>query len=137
MATYQSTETLDGSANNTSDIALSGYPGLDGNIYGPSRQSHSADSETDRQGFADFQATSKLVFDLNEVAVSSSYARGNENNAYKADGIYYLGPGVSPGYAVTNFLAHYDLTKHLQLPSRSTICSTTTTTRRRNLPIRG
>ena len=54
-------------------------------------------------------------FDLNEVVVSSSYARGNENNAYKADGVYYLGPGVSPGYAITNFRAHYDLTKRLQL----------------------
>ena len=55
------------------------------------------------------------MFDLNEVAMSSSYARGNENNAYKSDGVYYLGPGVSPGYAVTNFRAHYDLTKHFQL----------------------
>ena len=33
----------------------------------------------------------------------------------KADGVYYLGPGVSPGYAITNFRAHYDLTKRLQL----------------------
>jgi len=63
----------------------------------------------------DFQATKKLIFDLNEVTVSSSYARGNENNAYKADGVYYLGPGVSPGYAITNILAHYDLTKRFQL----------------------
>jgi outer membrane receptor protein involved in Fe transport len=47
--------------------------------------------------------------------VSSSYARGNENNAYKADGVYYLGTGVSPGYAITNFLAHYDLTRRLQI----------------------
>jgi hypothetical protein len=31
----------------------------------------------------------------------------------KADGIYYLGPGVSPGYAVTNFMAHYDLTRQV------------------------
>jgi len=49
------------------------------------------------------------------VTVSSSYARGNENSAYKADGVYYLGPGVTPGHAITNFLAHYDLTKRLQL----------------------
>ncbi len=55
------------------------------------------------------------MFDLNEVAVSSSYARGNENNAYQQTAPYYLGPGVSPGYAVTNFRAHYDLTKRLQL----------------------
>ena len=56
-----------------------------------------------------------LVFDLSEVTASSSYARGNENNAYKADGVYYLGPGILPGYGITSFMAHYDLTKHLQL----------------------
>jgi outer membrane receptor protein involved in Fe transport len=67
------------------------------------------------KAFADYQATKKLGFELNEVVVSSSYARGNENNAYKADGLYYLGPGVSPGYAITNFRAHYDVTKRLQL----------------------
>jgi outer membrane receptor protein involved in Fe transport len=49
------------------------------------------------------------------VTVSSSYARGNENNAYQANGIQYLGPGVSPGYAITNFRAHYNLMKRVQL----------------------
>jgi outer membrane receptor protein involved in Fe transport len=29
--------------------------------------------------------------------------------------VYYLGPGVSPGYGVTDIRAHYDLTRHLQL----------------------
>jgi outer membrane receptor protein involved in Fe transport len=67
------------------------------------------------KAYLDFQATRKLVIMLNEVIASSSYARGNENNAYTADGVYYLGPGVSPGYAITNFRAHYDLTKRLQL----------------------
>ena len=33
----------------------------------------------------------------------------------RPDGVYYLGPGVSPGYAITNFRAHYDLTRHFQL----------------------
>lgn len=55
------------------------------------------------------------MFEMNEVVASSSYARGNENNAYTADGVYYIGPGVSPGYAITNFRAHYDLTRHLQV----------------------
>ena len=106
---------VDGSANNTSDSALSGYPGLDGNIYIHPGNRIPLIPKQSGKAFADFQATSKLAFDLNEVAVSSSYARGNENNAYKADGVYYLGPGVSPGYAITNFQAHYDLTKRLQL----------------------
>jgi outer membrane receptor protein involved in Fe transport len=114
-ATYQSTETVDGSANNTSDSALAGYPGLSGNIYiHPGNRIPLIPKQTGK-AYADYQATSKLGFELNEVVVSSSYARGNENNAYKADGVYYLGPGVSPGYAISNFRAHYDLTKRLQL----------------------
>jgi outer membrane receptor protein involved in Fe transport len=115
VATYQSTETLNGSANNTNNLALEGYPGLDGVItVQPGDRIPLIPKQTGK-AFADFEVTSKLAFDLDEVAVSSSYARGNENNAYKADGIYYLGPGVSPGYGVTNFLAHYGLTKRLQL----------------------
>jgi len=115
LATYQSPAIVDGSANNTSDSALSGFPGLDGNIYIHPGNRIPLIPKQSGKAFANYRATGKLTFDLSEVAVSSSYARGNENNAYKADGKYYLGPGVSPGYGVTNFLAHYDLTKHFQL----------------------
>lgn len=114
-ATYQSDAVLDGSANNSSDSALSGYPGLDGNIYvHPGNRIPLIPKQTGK-AYARYQATKKLAFDVDEVVISSSYVRGNENNAYAPDGIYYVGPGVSPGYAVTNFLAHYDLTRHLQL----------------------
>jgi outer membrane receptor protein involved in Fe transport len=114
-ATYQSTEVLDGSANNTNDIALQGYPGLDGVItVHPGNRIPLIPKQTGK-AYLEFEATSKLGLDLSEVAVSSSYARGNENNAYRADSVYYQGPGVSPGFAVTNFRAHYDLTRHLQL----------------------
>jgi outer membrane receptor protein involved in Fe transport len=115
LATYESDEILSGSANSTSDTALSGYPGLPGNIYVQPGDRIPLIPKQNGKAFLDYQATKKFVFGLNEVVVSSSYARGNENNAYKADGIYYLGPGVSPGYAITNFRAHYDLTKRLQL----------------------
>jgi outer membrane receptor protein involved in Fe transport len=115
VATYQSAETLDGSANDTNDLALAGYPGLGGVIYIQPGDRIPLIPKQSGKAHADFRATSKLMFDINEVAVSSSYARGNENNAYKADDVYYLGPGVSPGYAITNFRAHYDLTKRLQL----------------------
>ncbi len=114
-ATYQSPATVDGSANDTSDSALAGYPGLSGNIYIHAGNRIPLIPKQTGKAYLDYQATRKLAFDLNEVVVSSSYARGNENNAYKADGIYYLGPGVSPGYAITNFRAHYDFTRHLQL----------------------
>jgi outer membrane receptor protein involved in Fe transport len=114
-ATYQSTETLDGSANNANNVALQGYPGLDGVItVNPGNRIPLIPKQSGK-AYVDFQATSKLGFDLDEVVISSSYARGNENNAYRADGVYYLGPGVSPGYAITNFRARYDLTRHLQL----------------------
>jgi outer membrane receptor protein involved in Fe transport len=111
-ATYQSDATLDGAANNTSDTALSGTPGLDGNIYVHPGNRIPLIPKQSGKAHAEYQATKRLAFDLSEVVVSSSYARGNENNAYKADGVYYLGPGVSPGYAVTNFRAHYDLSRH-------------------------
>lgn len=115
LATFQSPAILDGSANNTSDSALSGTPGLDGNVYVYPGDRIPLMPKQNGKAYADIQVTSKLGLDFTEVAVSSSYARGNENNAYKADGVYYLGPGVSPGYGVTNFRGHYDLTKHLQL----------------------
>ena len=114
-ATYQTDAVLDGAANNTSDTALSGAPGLDGNIYVHPGNRIPLIPKQSGKAHAEYQATKRLAFDLSEVALSSSYARGNENNAYKADGVYYLGPGVSPGYAVTNFRAHYDLSKRVEL----------------------
>ena len=114
-ATYQSVETLDGSANNTNDIALQGYPGLGGTITVHPGNRIPAIPKNTGKAYAIWQATHKLMCEMNEVIVSSSYARGNENNAYSADGVYYLGPGVSPGYAIANFRAHYDLSRHFQL----------------------
>jgi outer membrane receptor protein involved in Fe transport len=114
-ATYQSIETLDGASNNTNSVALQGYPGLDGNItVHPGNRIPLIPKQTGK-AYAIWQATHKLMFEMNEVIASSSYARGNENNAYSADGVYYQGPGVSPGYAITNFRTHYDLTRHLQV----------------------
>jgi outer membrane receptor protein involved in Fe transport len=117
-ATYQSTETLDGNANSGSDIAMSGYPGVGGVITVHPGNRIPLIPKTSGKAFMDIQATKKFVLDLGLVANSSTYVRGNENNAYKADGLYYLGPGVTPGYAVVNFAARYDLTKHLQLAAQ-------------------
>jgi outer membrane receptor protein involved in Fe transport len=114
-ATYQSTETLDGSANNTNSLAIQGYPGLDGVITVQPGDRIPLIPKQSGKAYVDYQVTAKLGFDVDEVVISSSYARGNENNAYKADGVYYLGPGTSPGYAITNLRAHYDLTRRLQL----------------------
>jgi outer membrane receptor protein involved in Fe transport len=105
-ATYQSIETFDGTSNNTAqDGVITVHPG--NRIPLIPKQSG--------KSYLDVQATKKFVLNFGMVANSSSYARGNENNAYQPDGKYYLGPGVSPGYSVFNFQAHYDLTKRLQL----------------------
>ena len=114
-ATYQSVETLDGSANNANNLALEGYPGLAGVITVTPGDRIPLIPKQQGKAYADLAVTPRLGLSITELAVSSSYARGNENNAYHADGAYYLGPGVSPGYAVTNLRAHYDLGKRLQL----------------------
>src|SRR5262249_13610838 len=67
------------------------------------------------KAFVSLQALSKLTINSDLVTASSAYARGNDNNAYQADGKYFQGPDVSPGYAVFNLGSHYDLTKRLQL----------------------
>jgi len=65
--------------------------------------------------FADVRATSSLSLDVDLVAVSSSFARGNENNLHQPDGVYYLGAGTSAGYAVLNLGARYQWHPRLQL----------------------
>ncbi len=68
--------------------------------------------------FADLQATAKFSLNLGLVAVSSAYARGNENNLHQPDGQYYLGSGKSPGYNVVNFGARYLVNRRLELFAR-------------------
>ena len=49
------------------------------------------------KAFADLQATKKLSIDLDLVAVSSAYARGNENNLHQPDGVVLSGAGHVAG----------------------------------------
>ncbi len=114
-ATYQSPETVDGSSNSTNDSASGGSRGMDGLIQIQPGDRIPLIPQHLLKAFADFQATRKLSLDLDFVAVSRSYARGNENNQSQPDGVYYLGPGTSPGYGVVNAAAHYQLHKRLQL----------------------
>ncbi len=113
-ATYQSPQTVDGGANSTNESALAGQPGIDDNInIAPGNRI----PQTPRhlfKAYGGFNVASKFDVDLELVAVSSSFARGNENNLDKPDGVFYLGPGVSPGYAVVDMSAHYHLNKHAQ-----------------------
>ena len=114
-ATYQSPETVDGSSNSANDSASGGSPGFDGVIQIQPGDRIPLIPRHLLKAFVDFQATKKLSTDLDFVAVSTSYARGNENNLSQPDGIYYLGPGTSPGYGVVNVGGHYQLQKRVQL----------------------
>jgi outer membrane receptor protein involved in Fe transport len=110
-ATFQSPELVDGSSNSFNDAGAKGLEGLiqiEPGAQIPLIPRHIF------KAFADLQATKKFSVDFGVVAASSSFARGNENNLHQPDGLYYLGSGKSPGYAVANLGAHFELNKHLQ-----------------------
>jgi outer membrane receptor protein involved in Fe transport len=109
-ASFQSTQVLGSASNSTNDAGL----GLEGNItVTPGDQI----PQTPRNIFKAYLAIrpmSKLSIDIDFNAIGRSFARGNENNQDKPDGVYYLGPGFSPGYGVTNVGAHYQVSRHFQ-----------------------
>ena len=112
QATYQSREPVHGSANSSSDAEA---PGLEGNIAItpgnriPLTPSHILKAHVEVQGGRDW------TVGLAMTAVSSSYARGNENNAHQAGGPAYLGAGKSGGYAVVELNGKYQLTRQLSV----------------------
>jgi outer membrane receptor protein involved in Fe transport len=114
-ATYRSRETVNGSSNSSNEAAEQGLPGLEaiqeiepGDRI-PLTPRHMV------KAFTDLDVTSKLTVDFGMSAFSSSLARGNENNDHEADGLYYLGPGRSPGYTVFDLGSRYQIHRRLQL----------------------
>ena len=114
-ATYESSETVNGSSNSANDSALAGAPGTDGTIQLRPGDRIPLIPQHMLKTFASFQATKKFAVDLDFMAVSTVYARGNENNSSQPDGKFYLGPGTSPGCGVVNLAAHYQVHPRLQL----------------------
>ena len=114
-ATYQSPETIGGTGNSTNSSAVAGGSGLDGTIDIEPGDRLPLVPRNSFKTYADIKATSRLSVDLDLVSASASYARGNENNAHQPDGVYYLGPGASPAYAVVSLGARYQLLSWLQL----------------------
>ena len=109
-ATYQSREVMNGSANSSNDASS---PGLDGNItINPGNQIPLIPKHMLKLR-ADYQFNDAWSMGMGMVAVSSSYARGNENNQHQADGVYYLGSGKNPGYAVFDFSSRYKASSQL------------------------
>lgn len=109
-ATYQSPQIIGGGNNSTND----GGPGLDGNITVQPGDQIPLVPRNILKAFAEYQPTTKISVDLDFDAVGRSFARGNENNQDRPDGVYYLGPGYSPGYGVIHLGAHYQIRKQVQ-----------------------
>lgn len=111
-ATYQSSQVVNGGSNSSND---SGQPGLDGNIAISPGNRIPQTPQHIFKAFADYKPLRKLVIDANLIAVSGSYARGNENNLHQPDGTYYLGSGSSPAYATLSTGARYTFSPKLEL----------------------
>ena len=111
-ATYQSPQTINGASNSSSDAAA---PGLDGNIDIRPGDRIPLIPHHMLKAYGDWQVSSKFNLDLDFIATSRSFARGNENNLDVPDGVHYLGPGSSPGYGVVNLGAQYQLLRRVQL----------------------
>jgi outer membrane receptor protein involved in Fe transport len=111
-ATYQTQETVNGSANSSNDAAVAG---LDGSITIKPGDRIPQIPHHIVKGFFEWEPVQRLFVDLSANAVSSSFARGNENNLQKPDGTYYIGTGITPGYAVVDLAAHYQVNKHVRL----------------------
>jgi outer membrane receptor protein involved in Fe transport len=105
-ATYASAETIGGEGNSTNQNGTI--------VINPGDRIPLIPQHT-LKAYGDIQATPRLSFDLDLIAASSAFARGNENNAHQANGVLYLGPGSTPAYAVVNVGARYALTQGIQL----------------------
>jgi outer membrane receptor protein involved in Fe transport len=104
QATYQSAETLGGSANSSSDASS---PGLDGRIDIKPGDALPLTPKQILKLHADYQWNEAWRTGLGMTAFGSMFARGNENNQHQANGLNYLGSGKTAGYNVINFNASY------------------------------
>lgn len=98
-ATYRSPEVVGGSANSTSNAVA---PGFEGSIAIASGDRIPLIPRHLFKAAATWTPIRQVTFNLDMVAVSGVYARGNENNLHQPDGVYFLGAGKTDGYAVFN-----------------------------------
>lgn len=114
-ATYQSPQTVDGGSNSTNDSAMAGQPGIDDNIHIVAGDFIPQVPRNIFKLYGQYRPSTKLIVEMDILAVGPSFARGNENNLDEPDGIFYLGPGKSPGYGIGNIGARYQMTPRIQL----------------------
>lgn len=98
-ASYRSDETLLGEANSSND---------DGQISVKSGDRIPMIPRNIFKAFVNYQMSERFSIGSDLIAISSSYARGNENNAHRAGGLYH-GSGKIGGYAVVNLSAAFQI----------------------------
>jgi len=114
-ATYQTSQTIDGGSNSTNDSALAGQPGIDGNIHILPGDFIPQVPRNLFKLYGQYHPSSRLTVELNILAVGSSFARGNENNLDRPDGVFFQGPGKSAGYGIGSLGVRYQANKYVQL----------------------
>jgi len=116
-ATYQSSQTIEANSNSSNSFAQQGEPGVaEGGVItiNPGNRIPQVPQHMFKL-YTDYHPLRKLSVSADFNLIGASYVRGNENNQHQSDGVYYLGPGKSPGYGVVNLGSSYELTKHFQL----------------------
>lgn len=115
-ATYESAQTLGSGSNSSNSNATSGGKGVtDGGTITISPGNRIPEIPQHMMKlYADYRLR-KLSVDADFSLIGASYVRGNENNQHKADGVYYLGRGQSPGYGVVNLGTRYAMSKHYEV----------------------
>lgn len=98
-ATYRSAEVVNGSGNSTNNGPA---PGFEGNIAIAPGNRIPLIPEHIFKAAVGWSPVDIVSFNVDMIAVSGVIARGNENNAHRPDGIYYLGEGSTRPYAVFN-----------------------------------
>jgi outer membrane receptor protein involved in Fe transport len=116
-ATYQSSQTIQGGSNSSNSNALDGGQGVTdgGNITITPGDRIPQVPQHMMKLYADYHPLQRLSIDADLNLIGASYVRGNENNQHQPDGVYYLGPGQSPGYGVVNLGARYKVSSHYEL----------------------
>ena len=120
VATYESDETVNGESNSANGAAEEGEPGLDGAIEIVPGNRIPLIPRHMFKAYANVRVGSSFTIDVDLQSVSSSFARGNENNVHEPDGTYYLGSGTVPGYTVVNLGASYRLRRWISVIAHAT-----------------
>jgi outer membrane receptor protein involved in Fe transport len=104
-ATFQSAEMLNGAGNSSNDAGA----GLEGAIAVEPGARMPLIPRHVFKAFGALTVRSNVFVDVGVISASRSLARGNENDGHEPDGTFYLGAGATPGYAVVNLGARYQI----------------------------